>query len=254
MMFGRNLLTGKEWYLSSWKSSQDPAPGEFTWIADTRGFPQNLLRQDFCCIKAHLELFRAARMFGLGRRCCTVLNLVIIQKGGRNKNQNHLEWSLYGSSFDRLEYMVVRLHIYALDGLFSTKSDVFSFGVMELIDTALAESSNPLEVTRSIQVGLLCVQQSPEDRPSMSSVVLALGGEGALPTPKQPAFFTENNSLASDFSSSSYPTSSTNDLTVTEIVVDRKHMQNFCHMVFAYHFRMVVFGKNFLKLLGVFMI
>ncbi|GJZ72205.1 G-type lectin S-receptor-like serine/threonine-protein kinase [Tanacetum coccineum] len=107
---------------------------------------------------------------------------------------------------------------YALDGLFSTKSDVFSFGVMELIDTALAESSNPSEVIRSIEVGLLCVQQSPEDRPDMSSVVLVLGTEGALPTPKQPAFFTENNLLGSDFSSSSYPTSSTNDLTVTEIV------------------------------------
>ncbi|GJT88715.1 G-type lectin S-receptor-like serine/threonine-protein kinase, partial [Tanacetum coccineum] len=109
---------------------------------------------------------------------------------------------------------------YALDGLSSTKSDVFSFGVlvleivsgkrnrgfvhtehnnnlighawrmhnegksMELIDTTLAESSDPSEVLRSIEVGLLCVQQSPEDRPNMSSVVLVLGNEGALPKPK----------------------------------------------------------------------
>ncbi|GJS47163.1 G-type lectin S-receptor-like serine/threonine-protein kinase [Tanacetum coccineum] len=143
---------------------------------------------------------------------------------------------------------------YALDGLFSTKSDVFSFGVlvletvsgkrnrgfihtehsnnlighawrihsegrsMELLDTTLTESSNLFEVLRSIEVGLSCVQQNPEDRPSMSSVVLALGNEGALPTPKQPAFFIEKNLHGSDFSSSSYPTSSTaNDLTVTEI-------------------------------------
>ncbi|GJS47164.1 G-type lectin S-receptor-like serine/threonine-protein kinase [Tanacetum coccineum] len=46
MIFGRNFLTGKEWSLSSWKSSQDPALGEFTWIVDTRSYPQNLLRQD----------------------------------------------------------------------------------------------------------------------------------------------------------------------------------------------------------------
>nr|GFA07074.1 G-type lectin S-receptor-like serine/threonine-protein kinase At4g27290 [Tanacetum cinerariifolium] len=120
---------------------------------------------------------------------------------------------------------------YALDGLFSTKSDVFSFGVlvleivsgkrnrgfvhtehnnnlighawrmhnegksMELIDTTLAESSDPSEVLRSIEVGLLCVQQSPEDMPNMSSVVLVLGNEGALPKPKQPAFFTEKSLL-----------------------------------------------------------
>nr|GEV18257.1 G-type lectin S-receptor-like serine/threonine-protein kinase At4g27290 [Tanacetum cinerariifolium] len=145
---------------------------------------------------------------------------------------------------------------YALDGLFSTKSDVFSFGVLvleivsgkrnrgfvhsehknnlighawrmysegksiKLIDSRFAESSNPSEVLRSIEVGLLCVQQSPEDRPNMSSVVLMLGNEGALPTPKQPAFFTEKNLLGADTSSasSSYPTSSSNDLTVTEIV------------------------------------
>ncbi|KAI3509924.1 hypothetical protein L1887_25449 [Cichorium endivia] len=143
---------------------------------------------------------------------------------------------------------------YALDGVFSIKSDVFSFGVlvleivsgkrnrgfihpehdnnlighawrmhnegrsMELIDTSLGQSSNSLEVIRSIIVGLLCVQQSPEDRPNMSSVVLMLGNEGALLKPKQPAFFTQRNILGPDFSSSSYPTTSTNGLTVTEVL------------------------------------
>ena len=89
---------------------------------------------------------------------------------------------------------------------------------MELIDKTIAESSNPSEVLRSIEVGLLCVQQSPEDRPDMSSVVLVLGNEGALPKPKQPSFFPKRNFIGADVSSSSYPTSSTNDLTATEIV------------------------------------
>jgi hypothetical protein len=30
MKIGRNLVTGLDWFLSSWKSTDDPAPGEFT--------------------------------------------------------------------------------------------------------------------------------------------------------------------------------------------------------------------------------
>ncbi|KAL7592386.1 hypothetical protein Lser_V15G35260 [Lactuca serriola] len=45
MKLGRSFVTGKEWHLSSWKSNQDPAPGEFTWSTDTNGFPQDLLKQ-----------------------------------------------------------------------------------------------------------------------------------------------------------------------------------------------------------------
>nr|XP_043623399.1 G-type lectin S-receptor-like serine/threonine-protein kinase At4g27290 isoform X2 [Erigeron canadensis] len=144
---------------------------------------------------------------------------------------------------------------YALDGVFSTKSDVFSFGVLvletisgkrnrgfihsshsnnlighawtmynegrslELVDTNLEETINPSEVLRSIEVGLLCVQQSPNDRPNMSSVVRMLGNElGAIQKPKQPAFFTERNILGADSSSSTNATSSTSYITVTEVV------------------------------------
>ncbi|GJT73375.1 G-type lectin S-receptor-like serine/threonine-protein kinase [Tanacetum coccineum] len=57
---------------------------------------------------------------------------------------------------------------------------------MEFIDTTLAESSNPSEVLRSMEVGLSCVQENPEDRPEMSLVVPALRNDGAFPTPKQP--------------------------------------------------------------------
>ncbi|KAJ9542969.1 hypothetical protein OSB04_029475 [Centaurea solstitialis] len=116
---------------------------------------------------------------------------------------------------------------YAANGVFSVKSDVFSFGVLvleivsgkknrgfshedhhdnllghawrlykeanplELVDAALGGSWNVSEVLQSIHVGLSCVQQHAEDRPSMSSVTHMLGGEGALPPPKQPGFFTE---------------------------------------------------------------
>ncbi|GKE06568.1 G-type lectin S-receptor-like serine/threonine-protein kinase, partial [Tanacetum coccineum] len=89
--------------------------------------------------------------------------------------------------------------------------------LMELIDASLAESCNPTEVLRSIQVGLLCVQHSAGDRPNMPSVMQMLSGKDALPQPKQPAFFMENQSLVADFSSSTSPEGSINNLTITEV-------------------------------------
>lgn len=72
------------------------------------------------------------------------------------------------------------------------------------------------EMTRSIHVGLLCVQQSPEDRPNMSSVVWMLSNECVLPEPKQPGFFTERSVAIADQSSWSTHTPSTvNDMTIT---------------------------------------
>ena len=65
---------------------------------------------------------------------------------------------------------------------------------MELMDTCLKDSCVESQVQRCIQVGLLCVQKLPDDRPAMSSVVFMLGNEGAvLPQPKQPGFFIERS-------------------------------------------------------------
>ncbi|KAK6946803.1 S-locus receptor kinase, C-terminal [Dillenia turbinata] len=140
---------------------------------------------------------------------------------------------------------------YAVDGLFSVKSDVFSFGVLvleivsgkrnrgfhhtdhqlnllghawklykednalELVDESIWASCTPPEVLRSIQIGLLCVQQSPEDRPSMASAVLMLGSNNALPEPKLPGFYVERKIIEEDSSSSKQENSCTNELTFT---------------------------------------
>ena len=46
-----NLVTGQEWYLSSWKSNNDPAQGEFRYGLDLHGYSQIVLS------KGSTELF-----------------------------------------------------------------------------------------------------------------------------------------------------------------------------------------------------
>ncbi|KAI5332655.1 hypothetical protein L3X38_022784 [Prunus dulcis] len=139
---------------------------------------------------------------------------------------------------------------YAIDGFYSTKSDVYSFGVLvleivsgkrnrgfthpghslnllghawmlctegrsiEVLDTSVGDSSDPHEVLRSIHVGLLCVQRNPADRPSMPAAVVMLSGEGSLPQPQKPGFYSERdlNELEVDPSSKAF---SANEVTFT---------------------------------------
>ena len=89
----------------------------------------------------------------------------------------------------------------------------------ELIDKCLRESYDNMEVVlRCIHVGLLCVQQSPVDRPNMSSVVLMLSGESVLPQPKPPGYFSGTDIWEGDNSSSSkLLSSSTFDTSITVV-------------------------------------
>lgn len=86
---------------------------------------------------------------------------------------------------------------------------------LELIDPSLDNVLIQPEVMRCIHVGLLCVQQNPDDRPNMSTVVLMLNGDSVVPQPKEPGFLidiipSETCSLSIKNSSSSV-----NDLTIT---------------------------------------
>ncbi|RXH68102.1 hypothetical protein DVH24_028249 [Malus domestica] len=89
---------------------------------------------------------------------------------------------------------------------------------LDLLEQTLRQSCNQDEYIKCVNVGLLCVQEDPGDRPTMSQVVFMLGSETAtIPIPKQPAFIVRRcPSRSSPPSSSSKPeTFSNNELTIT---------------------------------------
>ena len=60
----------------------------------------------------------------------------------------------------------------------------------DLADSSIIDSCLLDEVLLCSHIALLCVQENPDDRPVMSSVVYALdNGSTTLPTPNRPAYF-----------------------------------------------------------------
>lgn len=85
-----------------------------------------------------------------------------------------------------------------------------------MLDPSFGDQFPESEALRCIHVGLLCVQQRPEDRPRMSAVLLMLDRETmGLPEPKQPGFFTERSIGETDSSSKRRKYSYSNEVTVT---------------------------------------
>ncbi|XLT11128.1 hypothetical protein HN51_056921 [Arachis hypogaea] len=121
---------------------------------------------------------------------------------------------------------------YIMQGQFSVKSDVFSFGVMVLeivsgqknsgfhkgedvedlisfawknwrdgtasniIDHTMNNGSRN-EILRCIHIGLLCVQENLADRPNMASIVLMLNSHSlTLPVPSKPPFLVDSRGLS----------------------------------------------------------
>ncbi|RAL44848.1 hypothetical protein DM860_003607 [Cuscuta australis] len=150
---------------------------------------------------------------------------------------------------------------YAMHGQFSVKSDVYSFGVlvleiitgkrssnfselseaqdllsyvwkywrderpMEILDPTLGDSYSRNEVIQCMNIGLLCVQEEVEERPTMASIVLMLNSYSTTrPVPRQPAFFYSGRSetklgwkLSSEQSTSTSVPVSINEVSITEL-------------------------------------
>jgi L1 cell adhesion molecule like protein len=68
-------------------------------------------------------------------------------------------------------------------------------GMKELLDPSKCKEHQLKEVERCMQIGLLCTQYKPEDRPTMAFVHAALNDrEKKLPTPKQPSYTKRSSS------------------------------------------------------------
>ncbi|XP_059656979.1 G-type lectin S-receptor-like serine/threonine-protein kinase CES101 [Cornus florida] len=142
---------------------------------------------------------------------------------------------------------------YAMQDLFSIKSDVFSFGVllleivsgkkntifhhndslhllgyawelhsadrgMELMDPILGNAASATTFLRYINIGLLCVQGNAQDRPTISDVVSMLSNEySVLPLTKEPAFFTCRSVMNTNPSLSNVENCSVNNVTLSII-------------------------------------
>ncbi|GJN11525.1 hypothetical protein PR202_ga29724 [Eleusine coracana subsp. coracana] len=124
---------------------------------------------------------------------------------------------------------------YAMRGYYSIKSDVFSFGVlileivtgrrnggshsceetydhlnlvwehwttgtlMEIIDSSLGRLTPRDQMVKCIQIGLLCVQDDPVDRPMMSMVNVMLSRTMiTLKTPSKPVFCVQKDAINLD--------------------------------------------------------
>ncbi|XP_047086975.1 putative cysteine-rich receptor-like protein kinase 23 [Lolium rigidum] len=144
---------------------------------------------------------------------------------------------------------------YASQGIYSLKTDVFSFGILvlviisgrkntildkrgdtlgdlvrdawnmwkdqrlhELVDPALGNRYDIAEIMRCAQVALLCAQEDPADRPTITDVAAMLNPESmSLPMePKQPTALS-TGSAGEDAAVSTYmgQTSRTIDITIT---------------------------------------
>lgn len=85
---------------------------------------------------------------------------------------------------------------------------------LDLAEPLIQNSSYAYQLQRSIQIGLLCVQQHPEDRPSMSLITVMLSSDSELPDPKEPGFYV-GRCLPQD---SVLSKSRSNDWTVTSLL------------------------------------
>lgn len=61
-------------------------------------------------------------------------------------------------------------------------------GGANLLDKDISSSASQDEVARCVQIGLLCIQQQPGDRPNIALVMSMLTTTMDLPIPKQPVF------------------------------------------------------------------
>ncbi|GJV17475.1 cysteine-rich receptor-like protein kinase 15 isoform X2 [Tanacetum coccineum] len=147
---------------------------------------------------------------------------------------------------------------YAMEGLFSTKSDVYSFGILlleiisgqlnyrfciedvpqnflsavwrlwrenkgeQLIDRSLNPDFPITEAMRWINIALLCVQEDPKSRPTMSTVVFMLEGQWSqnLPAPLEPRSSFTRYATVLELTMTTSDTTTNPSIDLTNSVID----------------------------------
>ncbi|KAL8107847.1 hypothetical protein AgCh_024305 [Apium graveolens] len=143
---------------------------------------------------------------------------------------------------------------YAMEGLFSVKSDVYSFGVLlleivsghrnnsfrtpeftnliryawnlwkdgrneELIDPIIVDACPHKKVLQCIHVGMLCVQMSAAQRPTMSQVLNMIESDSTtLPVPRFPDMSSTNSAEMDSIMQDHDTNISSTEVTVTEVI------------------------------------
>ena len=95
---------------------------------------------------------------------------------------------------------------------------------IELMDAAIEDASiKKMVVLRYVNIALLCVQESAEDRPSMSDVVSMLGNESiALPFPKPVAFLNVRGIIRSSRSSEGSSAGNVSNNNITASIMEAR--------------------------------
>ncbi|XP_027163752.1 receptor-like protein kinase FERONIA [Coffea eugenioides] len=183
---------------------------------------------------------------------------VLLDNGLNPKISNLSIGAFLGSDLDEYVTSTIRWTLgymapeYLLRGKFSEKTDIYSYGVLlleivsgkknwqlvgcdliecawklwnenkpkNLVDPALLVLPTETEILRCVHVGLLCVQDSPEDRPNVSTVLSMLNDDeiAELPRPKVPSYITARGlSRSSSLQKTTIIPSSDNDFSLTDI-------------------------------------
>ncbi|KAM3337060.1 G-type lectin S-receptor-like serine/threonine-protein kinase [Capsicum galapagoense] len=118
---------------------------------------------------------------------------------------------------------------YAIEGIYSTKSDVFSFGAfemwkdgkgMEFMDESLDDTTSCCKLLNCMQIALLCVQKNPLDRPTMLGVsnMLKNFANLAMDSPKRPAFSTREDKEGDNVKGEVQEIEGVDTATITQLV------------------------------------
>lgn len=101
-------------------------------------------------------------------------------------------WVMYVPPFTFISYLLL-LNFYKDSYVFIYQAWTLwrEEKLQDLMDSSLCDTYDAYQFIRCSQIGLLCVQDEPDDRPHMSNVVTMLDNETTiLSIPKQPTFFT----------------------------------------------------------------